>query len=127
MENKLRRKVVILILIANFLLLNSNFMIVFGHGGSGFSINEEINAGLPPNEPSDPSPDNNSYGLKTSVELSVYISDPDDNSLDVTFRNASDDSVIQSVSGVSNGTIVSANWDNLKLNYRYYWYVSVND
>lgn len=129
MENKLRRKVVILILVVNLLLLNSNFMVIFSQGlDSGkMTLENDLKANQPPNEPTDPSPENNSYGLETSVELSVYVSDPDGDSMEVTFRNASDDSIIEYKLDVNSDSRVSVIWDNLTINNRYYWYVEVTD
>ncbi|MFW6176169.1 MAG: hypothetical protein ACOC40_00570 [Thermoplasmatota archaeon] len=128
MENKLRRKVVILILVVNLLLLNSNFMVVFSQGldSSEMTLENDLKANQPPNEPTDPSPKNNSYGLGTSVELSVYVSDPDGDVMDVTFINATDDTQIGSPPKDYNGTYF-INWENLSHNYRYYWYVVVSD
>ncbi|MFW5928708.1 MAG: hypothetical protein ACOCSL_05825, partial [Thermoplasmatota archaeon] len=108
--------------------MNSNFMIFFAEGGGNglYNIENDINSNNPPNTPTDPSPEDNSYGVDTTVELSVYVSDPDGDELDVQFFDASDDSEIGTKAGVDNGTC-SIEWSSRSDNTRYNWYVIVND
>ncbi len=128
MEKKIRLKLVILIFVANILLLNSNFVIFFAEGaGGGFeNLEGDINANNPPNTPTDPSPEDNSYGVSTTAQLSVYVSDPDGDELDVTFYDASDDSPISVDTVDGNGTS-TVEWSGLSDNTRYNWYVIVTD
>ena len=80
-----------------------------------------------PFQPSQPSPSNGSTNVGTSPTLSVYVVDPDGDSMDVTFYNASDDSVIGTVSNVANGSTASIAWNNLKGHTIYYWYAIASD
>ncbi len=80
-----------------------------------------------PNEPTDPEPKNGSFGLGVNVTLSVYVSDPDSSSFDVTFYNASSGSAISAVTGAVNDTRVYANWTNLASTTTYRWNVTVDD
>ena len=81
----------------------------------------------PPLKPSNPSPANNSGDISTNPILSVYISDPDDDPLDVYFYNADNDNLIGSVKNVPSDSRVSIEWKNLERNRTYAWYVVVND
>lgn len=79
----------------------------------------------PPNEPANPSPSDGDTGVSTSPELSVDVSDPDGDTMEVTFY-ASDDSEIGSNSGVSDGT-TTVTWDGLSSDTTYGWYVKIDD
>ena len=81
----------------------------------------------PPNQPSDPSPAHNEIGLSINPVLSVIVSDPDGDSLNVSFFNASDDSLIGIDNDVVSGGVASVTWSDLDLNMTYSWYVIVND
>ncbi len=80
-----------------------------------------------PDEPIDPSPMDGATGVSTSVTLSVNVSDPDGDIMDVTFCNASDDSVIETASGISSGGQASVTWSGLADGTTYEWYAIAND
>ena len=61
------------------------------------------------------------------VALSVTAIDNDDDTMNVSFYNASDGSLIKKVTGVSNDSTASANWGDLAHNTTYTWYVVVDD
>ncbi|MBD3256193.1 MAG: hypothetical protein GF383_13935, partial [Candidatus Lokiarchaeota archaeon] len=77
---------------------------------------------------SNPLPSHNALLNGTSVELSVIVTDPDglDNT-DVTFFNASDDSIIGTAYSISSGDIASLIWAGLSVNSENLWYVVAND
>ena len=81
----------------------------------------------PPNNLSNPSPSNGMTGVVLNPVLSVVVSDPDGDLLDVGFYDASDDSLISVDSGVISGGVASVTWSDLDLNMTYSWYVIVND
>ena len=76
---------------------------------------------------SEPSPADQATNVSTSPELSVLASDLDEDLMAVTFYNASDDSVIDTVEGSANGTRPSVTWAGLDYGLQYSWYVKVSD
>ena len=81
----------------------------------------------PPNIPSNPSPANGSVNVSLNPDLSVSVSDPDGDVLDVSFYDASDDSLIAVDYNVASGSVASITWNGLSKNTSYYWYVIVDD
>ncbi len=81
----------------------------------------------PPSKPVLSSPENGSTGVSVNPILSVEVYDPDNDDLDVYFIDASDDSLIDTVTGVSSGETVSTVWYGLDYNTTYSWYVIVSD
>lgn len=89
-------------------------------------VNLTVIQNLPPLEPTNPVPANNSIGVNTNPWLSVDVADPNGDMMDVHFYNASDDSLIGTVSGVYNGT-VSVQWFGLNEIMNYTWYAVADD
>ncbi len=81
----------------------------------------------PPNTPSDPHPYNSESNVDLSPVLSVNVSDPDGDVLNVSFYDASDDSLIDVDVGVLSGGIASVVWSDLKYTKVYSWYAVAND
>jgi hypothetical protein len=88
------------------------------------SSDEVINN--PPEVPSNPNPPNESLGINLNPYISVDVSDPDGDTLTAYFYDASDNSLIDSVSEQS-GDRASVVWSNLDYETTYTWYVSVSD
>lgn len=81
-----------------------------------------------PAAPANPSPSDGTTGLETSPTLSVEISDPDGDSMRVSFYDASDDSQIGSTqTGIADGGTASVTWSGLSNATTYDWYVVAND
>jgi len=80
-----------------------------------------------PFKPTNPSPANNTIDVSLSPTLSVDVSDPDGDSLDVYFFDASDDSLIGVVNDIPSGGRASVVWSGLLENRTYSWYVNVSD
>ena len=80
-----------------------------------------------PEAPTDPVPENDATDVSVSVTLEVNVTDPDDDSMDVTFYNASDDSEIGTDMGVANGSTASVTWSGLDGLTEYSWYAIAND
>ncbi|KXB05683.1 hypothetical protein AKJ50_00155 [candidate division MSBL1 archaeon SCGC-AAA382A13] len=81
-----------------------------------------------PNSPSNPSPsDGATLSETTSTTLSVNVSDPDGDSMNVSFYDASDDSIIGTDSGVIDGGTASVTWDSLSAGSSYDWYAVADD
>ncbi|RKX96114.1 MAG: hypothetical protein DRP55_09995 [Spirochaetes bacterium] len=81
----------------------------------------------PPDKPINPNPENNSENVSTNPEISIYVTDPDNDTLTVHFFNASNDQPIRTVNNVENATNAKIIWSSLEHNTTYYWYVVVND
>jgi len=101
------------------------------NGQSGFStsltvvISGAINT--PPHAPTNPTPLNSATGIGISPSLSVDVSDPDSDTMDVTFYNASDDSIIGTDSGVASGGTAITTWTGLSYSTVYSWYAVADD
>ena len=83
---------------------------------------ESITPNNPPNKPTSPIPANNSKDIIFSPLLDVYVTDPDGDTMSVSFYNASDDSIIATDPAVNNATRAEVVWWNLEFNTTYYWY-----
>jgi PKD repeat protein len=81
----------------------------------------------PPDPPTNPIPDDNWAGIEINPILNVNISDPDDDSMDVTFYNASDDSVIGTDYNVASGGTAATTWLGLSYSTNYNWYTIADD
>ncbi len=91
-----------------------------------FTTSMEAEANDPPAEPSNPSPYDGETDVSTTPSLSVYVSDPNGDTMNVTFYNASDDTEIGSKNVLNNDTI-SVTWGGLVKDRTYHWYVNVSD
>ena len=80
-----------------------------------------------PDAPTNPFPADVATGLPTNPILSVNVFDPDGDSIDVSFYDASDDSLIGTNMGVSSGGVASVIWSGLSEGVTYQWYVIVHD
>jgi len=80
-----------------------------------------------PDKPTNPSPENNSEDVNLNPILSVEVTDPDDDTMNISFYNASDDSLIDIATNVTNGSTASVDWPDLSYNTTYHWYASASD
>lgn len=80
-----------------------------------------------PEKPSDPIPTNDSVNVSINPVLSVYVTDLDNDTMNVTFFNASDDIPIATAFNISNGTQANVTWLDLDYNTTYSWYAIAND
>ena len=85
-----------------------------------------IKYGVDP-EVSNIQPSNGAIEQSTNVELSVDVFDIDGNSLEVTFYDDSDDSLIGSIKNVKSNSKASILWNDLDSGSTYSWYVVVSD
>ncbi len=97
-------------------------------GGLDFDISlEECQPNYPPEQPVNPSPADGATGVEPSPALAVNVSDPNGDSMDVTFYNASDGSLIGTATNVPNGT-ASVVWSEASAyDTTYTWYANVTD
>ena len=75
-----------------------------------------------PTAPHNPNPSDTEIGVNTSPTLSVEVFDPESETINVSFYNASDDSLIGTVLGVSSGTAALVPWPGLSPGTTYTWY-----
>ena len=87
----------------------------------------DFTTGSAPNTPTNPSPADGATGQGTSPTLTIDVSDPDGDTMDVTFYDASDDSVIDTDSNVADGGTASVSWSNLEQLTTYEWYATADD
>lgn len=81
----------------------------------------------PPAEPTNPSPSDGATGVDINPTLSVYVSDPDNDAMDVTFYDASDHSIIGTDTNVPSGGTASVVWSGLAYETTYSWYTIADD
>jgi outer membrane protein assembly factor BamB len=81
----------------------------------------------PPNKPNNPSPSQGDTQISLNPTLSVDVSDPDGDTMDVTFYDASDDSVISTDFNVASGSTASVTWSGLERGFDYTWYAVADD
>lgn len=75
---------------------------------------------------SEPSPNNTNQKPGTGVELSVKAEHPENQKMNITFYNSSDDSQIEKIVNVQNGTY-SSRWKGLSTDQTYEWYAKITD
>ena len=81
----------------------------------------------PPNKPTNPNPANNSENIVTNPALSVVVTDLNDDLMNVTFYNASNNQIIDTANNVASGSTASITWTGLSYNKTYSWYAVAND
>ena len=81
----------------------------------------------PPNIPSDPEPYDGKLNVNLNPTLYVFVSDSNNDTMDVYFYNADDDSLIDIDRNITGRGIASVVWLNLDYNTIYEWYVVAND
>jgi PKD repeat protein len=81
----------------------------------------------PPGAPANPVPSDGATDIGLSPSLSVSVTDPDGDPMDVTFYDAGDDSVIGTDTGVPSGGTASAVWPGLAYETTYGWYAVADD
>jgi len=78
-------------------------------------------------EISNPAPVDHAVNVSVDVTLEIDVDDMDNDLLNVSFYNASDDSVIKIVTSVNPPKTVTASFNDLEYNTTYTWYVKVTD
>ena len=86
-----------------------------------------ITHNIPPNKPENLYPKDNSEIMDISPTLRVVVSDPDGDTMNVSFYNASNDRLIGTDHNVSSGSTASVKWVDLSYDITYMWYAKTND
>lgn len=95
---------------------------------SGYVARLNIQDNQPPNAPNNPDPGDGETGVSPgNVTIEVDVSDPDGDTMDVYFYDASDDSLIGTDSGVADGGTASVIWASLECGTSYEWYAIADD
>jgi hypothetical protein len=80
-----------------------------------------------PEKPMNPIPEHNSADIILNPVLSVYVQDTDGDDMDISFKNASDNSIIGTALNVGSGTRASVTWPGLSHDTSYSWYAMADD
>lgn len=80
-----------------------------------------------PDAPSNPSPYNGESNVGTSPTLSVDVSDPNGDNMDVMFYNANNGNLIGTDYSVCSGCTASVSWSGLNYDSNYDWYAVADD
>ncbi len=87
----------------------------------------ESGVNQPPNLPTNPQPGNDEAGVSLNPTLSVDVSDPNGDTLDVTFYDVTDGSVIGTDYNVPSGSTATTTWSGLYQGTTYFWCTIAND
>ena len=97
----------------------------------GISVNQSatwsFTTNHAPDEPENPAPSDGAVNVEDNPTLSVDVFDEDGDDLTVTFYNASDDSIIDTVIISGGSGTASVNWSGVSSNMICAWYVIADD
>ena len=97
----------------------------FGMGNRDFALVKfDINS---PSAPSNPTPLNGATEIITNPILSVEVWDPNNDYMNVSFYNSSDDTLIEMDINISSGGLALITWSGLNWETTYNWYAVVDD
>jgi hypothetical protein len=80
-----------------------------------------------PEKPVNPLPEHNFVNVSLNPVLSVYVEDADGDNMDVSFKDASDNSIIGTAVNVASETRASVTWHGLSHDTTYSWYAVADD
>ncbi len=85
--------------------------------------------GAPPSPlpPTDPEPEDEAEDVSLNPELSVYVEHEDEENMDVSFYDASDETLIDTHEDVTSGERASIVWSYLEYDTVYEWYAVADD
>jgi len=81
----------------------------------------------PPDAPTDPLPEDMATGVELNPELSVLVSDPDEDPMDIAFYDAAGPTLIDIAYSIASGTRASVVWPDLEYGTTYSWYAIAFD
>jgi parallel beta-helix repeat protein len=81
----------------------------------------------PPAKPSVPDPQDGATAVPVSLTLSVYVFDPDDDAMQVSFYNADTQQLIGTATNVPSASRAQVSWNGLSPNTLYHWYTNASD
>lgn len=84
-------------------------------------------SGHPPLKPTNIHPVPGAINISVNPTLKVHVADPDGEMMDVSFYDASTNSLIGKASNIQNNSNAQIVWFNLNYNTTYTWYVISND
>jgi len=105
----------------------------------GYGLVNAYRAVQAPLKPRDPYPNDDEEDVDLDVNLSVYVEDPNDDTLNISFycagfkdltnreRNENFPFLIGRLNNVTSGSRASVRWSNLSENSAYIWFVIVDD
>ncbi|UCH72337.1 MAG: PKD domain-containing protein [Thermoplasmatales archaeon] len=104
-----------------------NFTVLAGVYFYDLNLTAETPPNQPPYPPTNPDPEHNKENMDLNPTLIVNATDPDNDSMNVYFYNAVDDSLIGFEANVSSGSTASTTWNDLSYETVYNWYAVAND
>jgi len=81
----------------------------------------------PPAQPTDPDPSDGATNVSVNPSLSVFVSDPDGDTMNVSFYDASTQHLINTVVNVPSSTRATVTWNGLQNSTLCSWYTIAND
>ena len=112
-------------------LLSGTIYSWYAISDDGLNVNQSatwsFTTNFAPDDPTNPTPANNAINIGDNPTLSVNVLDDDGDDLTVTFYNASDNSVIDSVIIIGGSGTASVNWLGVSSNMICNWYVIADD
>jgi hypothetical protein len=99
-------------------------------GGQTTAIveNLDLQTNTPPDAPNNPNPSDGQTNIGVpNVTLTVDVNDSNGDTMDVSFYDASDDSLIGTAPGVPSGDTCALVWEGLVCNTTYQWYAVADD
>ena len=106
-----------------FMASNANFSDVEKIYSTFIAANEFC----PPYKPINVQPLNHQQNLDTTVKLEVFIEDPNNDKMNVSFYDASNNILIGEKYGIESKSKVFISWSNLSFGKTYSWYVVAED
>jgi len=96
-------------------------------GIHGDIVSTITTSNTPPDQPFDPIPTDGATNINLDPTLSVKITDPNSDTMTVSFYDASDDSLIGTDNNVESGERAYIIWNGLESSTTYNWYAIAND
>jgi hypothetical protein len=97
-----------------------------GATGTDTEVVTVVEPNLPPDVPSSPDPYDGETGVGLNPTLSVYVSDPNGDSMDVTFYIEGGGTIGTDIN-VPSGSYASVEWSGLSYGATYGWYTTADD
>jgi photosystem II stability/assembly factor-like uncharacterized protein len=96
-------------------------------GFMGDIVSTISTSNTPPDQPFDPIPSDGETNVNLNPTLSVKVTDPNSDTMSVSFYNASDDSLIGTDNNVASGQRAYIIWNGLGPSTTYSWYAAADD
>ena len=96
-------------------------------GANGDIVSTILTSNIPPDQPFDPIPSDGETNVNPDPTLSVKVTDPNSDTMDVSFYDAANDSLIGTDTNVASGNRAYIIWNHLDYSTTYNWYAVADD